>query len=120
MGNNFDDIENQLSDEDGDYGTNIHRPGIPQCKVDVNGYVVPHVRLTPITDTHYNVHIGGHSIYASYKEIQHWMPFIAHAMAWAAGYSSHGANSRLRNDYNVQSMEIGDAYSDAAADTDSE
>jgi hypothetical protein len=57
-------------------------------------------------ETHMNVCIHGHCVYASLDEIERWMPFVANAMAIASGFTCHGENSQPSNPFKTQLLEI--------------
>lgn len=92
------------------YGVEFIGPFHPSFRVSVDGYRVPYVDVCPVdgSDSLFNVCVGSHSVLAELGEIQRWMPFLANAMAWSAGYTSHGKHSQLRNDFNLQTLSIGE------------
>ncbi len=78
-------------------------PMMPDFRLAVQGYRVPHVSVSPIAgdDTVMNISLGGFGICADVAEIERWAPLVAHAMAYAAGFTCHGEGSQPRNDYRV-------------------
>ena len=69
---------------------------------------MPHVEMTPVTgsETQWTVTVGSHSVTGDYEELCKWIAFLAHAMAYAAGYTSHGEHSQPRNDYSREVLHL--------------
>jgi hypothetical protein len=73
----------------------------------VEGYKVPYIEVGRVIESlsndgpdrwHFSITLDDRmGIDATDDELQKWMPFVAHAMAVAAGRTSHGANSNIRN-----------------------
>ena len=69
--------------------------------VEVDGYSLPYIEahkfegeneglISLILDNRFGLHTNA-------EEIERWLPFLAHAMAVAAGRTSHGEHSNIRN-----------------------
>lgn len=89
----------------------IHGPFIPEYHVSVGGYRVPGVTLQPRPDDKWDVivdHRFGLWSTVSFEELDNWMPVVAHAMAIAAGYSSHGEHSQRVNPYGCKIAGLGE------------
>ncbi len=107
----------RMNDPIGKYGTRIIGPFTPQYKLSVNGYEVPHLTAIPQTgknDGMISLCLDERFlIEASQDEVEKWMPFLANAMAVAAGYSCHGENSCVPNPFKVKIMGIENANNNA-------
>lgn len=91
--------------------TQIHGP-FTHHKVSVDGYLVPHLDVTPLTGTNdgsVNVSVTHQIVLADADEARKWIPLIAHALAVGAGYTCHGANCERANPHKIQLMQIGEA-----------
>jgi hypothetical protein len=79
-----------------------HRPG---WEFSVGGFRVPYVQAALVEgeekrwvldlDRRFMLEVDD-------EEVQRWMPFLAHAMAIAAGYSCHGEGCTLLNPFSVR------------------
>jgi len=80
--------------EEGPFTPKIHGPYLPEYKVTIADYEVPHITARPCEDGRIDV-IVDHRFGmepVSRDEFNRWMPLLANAMAVAAGYTSHGEN----------------------------
>lgn len=94
---------------DSNYGSAIVGPQIEKYFATVDGYKVPHLEIVQTGETTWNLIIGGVGHSADHKEALRLLPFLAHAMAYAAGYSSFGEHCEIRNDYKCKVMMIEEA-----------
>jgi hypothetical protein len=89
--------------------THITTP-FTSCHLSVDGFQVPHITANPLagpSDGLINLTLDHRfGITTDKEEIQKWMPFVAHAMAVASGYSCHGENSQIMNPHSVQLMSL--------------
>lgn len=91
----------------GDLTIEITLPGQPECLLIVDGYAVPHITLIQANENEFTICIGSVASKLVHRDdIEEWGWFLANAMAVAAGYTSHGKDSRKANPYNVQSMNV--------------
>ena len=97
---------------DAPFGTEMVGPfALPDYKITVHGYRVPHImahlkagtegRWVLVLDERFMLEVED-------DEVRRWMPFLANAMAVAAGYSAHGENSQPVNPYKVGMMRVGE------------
>ena len=81
-------------------------------RVSVDGYLVPHIKamLQSGTEDTWNLSLDERCCLESVPgdALRQWLPFLANAMAVAAGYSSHGENSQQVNPFNVRFSALGD------------
>jgi hypothetical protein len=87
----------------GKYGAEFVGPFAADYRVVAGGYAVPHLTMFRSDEKVCLVldhRFGTEDV--SEEEAQRWIPFIAHAMAVAAGYSCHGENCTPVNPYKVQ------------------
>lgn len=74
-----------------------------EWEFNVGGYRVPYVQANIQGETNWLLVLDRRfMLEASHEEVQRWMPFLAHAMAVAAGYSCHGANCTPLNPFSVR------------------
>ena len=86
-------------------GVQIHGPFIAEWRVTIDGYLVPHVSAFVHEDGLVGVVVDrrfGLPGPVPVEELERWLPILAHAMAVAAGYSSHGANCQPINEFKLQ------------------
>lgn len=100
-----DDVYDLLEFDRG--GVRFHGPFTePSYRLTVYGYKVPHMRaeLLAGTEDHWNLVLDGRFMLpeVSGDEIRRWLPFLANAMAIAAGYSAHGEHARKSNPYKTK------------------
>jgi hypothetical protein len=79
-----------------------HRPG---WEFNVGGYRVPHVQASLMEgeEKRWLLDLDRRFLLeADDEEVQRWMPFLAHAMAIAAGYSCHGEGCTPLNPFAVR------------------
>lgn len=92
------------------YGVEFVGPfALPPYRITADGYSVPHLaaHLKAGTEGTWVLVLDSRfMLEATHEEACRWLPFLANAMAVAAGYSSHGANSRRANPFSVQMMGI--------------
>lgn len=91
----------------GNYGTEFIGPFHEMHKVAHDGYRVPHLAAQPLVDESGNQLVAlvldeRFMIEGTVGEVAKWIPFLANAMAVAAGYSCHGDNCRPLNPYTVK------------------
>ena len=65
--------------------------------VEVDGYPVPYIEAGESGNAVSLILDSRFGIDTSQEELERWLPFLANAMAVAAGRTSHGANSNIRN-----------------------
>lgn len=88
-------------------------------KIVSHGYMVPYLEavkhtaakddglIDVVLDDRYAITIENED------DLQMWIPFLANAMAVAAGFSSHGENSVPRNRFNTKCMVITNSETDS-------
>lgn len=78
-------------------------------KVTSGGYLVPHLTAYRNDDGSITLTVGGDraAIETTEEDLEAWIPFIAAAMAWAAGYASHGEYSGPDNPFAHRYIGIG-------------
>lgn len=78
--------------------------------ITVDGFAVPCLKVSELHGANeglFNLIVDGRlSVTVEKDELEKWAWFVANAMAVAAGYSSHGANSCVPNPYKVRVLEI--------------
>lgn len=86
------------------WNTKLIGPFAGTHKITIDGFHVPHIEAHPKreSDSVDLVLDGRFSITATQAEVERWGWFLAQAMAIAAGYSSHGEDSRPTNRYKVR------------------
>ena len=83
-------------------GIEIHGPFLPEYFVTSSGYRIPFVTVQPRDGGKWDVtidHRFGLHLAVTAEELDNWLPILAHAMAIAAGYSSHGEHSNPINPF---------------------
>lgn len=77
----------------------------PEWEFNVGGFRVPHVQAS-LANGHEKTWVLSLDrrflLEADDEEVQRWMPFLAHAMAIAAGYTCHGNGCRPKNPFTVR------------------
>lgn len=85
------------------YGTKLIGPFVGQHKITVRDYRVPHLAAYSMHDGTWALTIDDRmSIECSDEELRRWVPFIADAMAVAAGYSCHGEQCQPMNRHKIK------------------
>lgn len=77
----------------------------------VYGYEVPHIKIYKTAGGNVEIVLDNRlSIVVPEVTVDYWMPLVAHAMAFGAGYSCFGENSIPRNDYKhrISTIDEGD------------
>ena len=91
------------------YGTQIIGP-FDTYRVSSDGYEIPHIEVRPLSganDGSMNVILDGRfCVWTAEEEAKKWLPFLAHAMAVAAGFTCHGENSQEANIYKRRIIEL--------------
>lgn len=98
----------------------VHGPHYPHYTFSIDGYAVPHLTATRLSEQEYNLHVRHYSVMVHKDDLDSWVWFIANAMAIAEGYTSHGEFSHLANPYNVRRMEVGSVNTSRDDSTDSD
>ena len=98
-------------DKLGKYGTRFIGPFHPVDKVTVDGFRVPYltaIRKSGANDGTVILSLDERFLLeVDQSEAEKWIPFLANAMAVAAGYSCHGENSvKDPNPFRVKVSEI--------------
>lgn len=74
--------------------------------IEIEGFTLPHVTVKPGAAGGYDLTLdrrfGMHA--ETLDEVRRWAWFLANAMAVAAGFTSFGENSSVRNDYGPSIM----------------
>lgn len=84
----------------GPYHPEIIGPFVPEHHVTIAGYHVPYVTVQPLADGRIELTVDGRFCLdgpVPREEFDRWIHILAHAMAVAAGYSSHGENCTPTN-----------------------
>lgn len=72
----------------------------PEGRVTVDDYLVPHLSATTLKDGSVSLVLDRRfEVIVSREECDRWLPFLANAMAYSAGYSCFGKNSAPVNNY---------------------
>lgn len=107
-----------MTDEPFDYqahphGVQFHGPFREPYRVTVENYRVPHLEAFSSGDSGWFIVLDERfGIDASDDEARRWLPFVAHCMAVAAGYSSHGAQSGRDNPFRHRLLGISGAVTE--------
>lgn len=103
-------METPLPEVPSSNGVAIVGPFHERSKISVDGYVVPYISCIK----HSGKLDGAVSLLADSRfgldttedEVKRWMPFVAHAMAIAAGRSCHGKGGQPLDPFGVQLIGI--------------
>ena len=78
--------------------------------ITINGYIVPHITGAKLSGKRWSLKIKSHVIDTTEDEIQRWIPFLADAMAFCAGYTfgenSHPINIFSHRAYGITINEV--------------
>jgi len=97
-------------EERGPFYPEIVGPFVPKHVVTINGYRVPYVTVTPLSDGRIDLHVDNRfGLYepVSVEEFNRWIGLMAEAMAVAAGYSCHGEYCTPINPHKVKLSSMG-------------
>jgi hypothetical protein len=95
--------------------TNCIGPFIEEYKLEVDGFRVPYLTARPLDPlmTKWCITLDERfGLDIETDRLQDIIPFIANAMAVAAGYTSHGENCQPTNPFHVRMMGIGEINSE--------
>jgi hypothetical protein len=77
------------------YGVKFIGPFQPEYKITVDGYRVPYLTALSSGDNVLLCLDERYILEVNKEEASKWLPFLANAMAVAAGYSCHGENCNI-------------------------
>jgi hypothetical protein len=93
-----------METETGPFGAQVVGPFLPESKIIVNGYIVPHLSVGTVkggpNDGLFCLQLDNPprwEVQCTQEELDKWSWFIAHAMAVAAGMTCHGEGSKPKN-----------------------
>ncbi len=91
-----------------DYGVEAHGPySDPFYTFTVDGYNVPFIQSYLKGERTWFLTLDGRfAMDCEDDELHHWLPFLAHAMAVAGGYTAFGPGGQPRNPFASQLLEI--------------
>ena len=102
------------------YGVDLVGPlaTAPRYVPVVDGFKVPYLEVRECLDGWEVICDGRHCIpHLKLEEVQRWLPFIANAMAVAAGYPCHGSREKM-HPFGCRVSSIGaDVVADSVRDT---
>lgn len=84
-------------------------PFLEEYQLEVDGFKVPYLTAHPTNPqmTKWDIVLDGRfGLDLDTEQLQDVIPFIANAMAVAAGYSSHGENCQPLNPFHVRMMRL--------------
>ena len=84
-------------------------PFLEEYRLEVDGFRVPYLTAYPTNpqQTKWDIVLDERfGLDLDVEQLQDVIPFIANAMAVAAGYSSHGENSQIVNPFHVRMMRL--------------
>lgn len=91
-------------------GVEVHGPFLPEYFLTLDGYRVPYITVQPRDGGKWDVSVDNRFMLwqpVTAEELDNWLPILAHAMAVAAGYSSHGEHSNPINPFKVGMSGLG-------------
>lgn len=114
------EFKQPLPPERTDYGTEFIGPMVPEWKVVSGGYKVPFItaRLNPEQEHEVLLVLDGRfGITGTREEVQKWVPFLADAMAVAAGYSCFGEQSVKHSRFSTRMAGIAEIVTEPQKET---
>lgn len=90
------------------YGVKIIGPFVAEYRLTVRDFRVPYMSAFPMQDGSWNLVCDERfMIECTDDELRKWLPYLADAMAVAAGFSSFGENARPVNPFAVRMSALG-------------
>jgi len=91
------------------YGVELVGPFVEEWRVTVRGYRVPHLTAIPSADgASVSLCLDERFlIVGTDEEVRKWIPFLADAMAVAAGWSCHGEQATPLNRFKTRMTGLG-------------